>query len=421
MSTAPASHGPRAGGRRERHYAVVVAGGGLVGMTLAVALGRGRVPVGLVEAPPAPGPGAGARDPRPIALAESSRRILAALDLWPALAPLATPIRSIHVSDRGRFGFARLHARDVDLAALGHVVEADDLARVLGDALGGMTGVHRLGPATVSAARLAADRLLLELGSAEPSHDVGASLLVVCDGGRSPLRESLGIAVRSHDYRQSAIAARVRPRRGHGFVAYERFTSAGPLALLPMADGWCGLVWSLPSERAREVAALPDTAFLASLSDVFGRRMGAFVESGPRVLFPLQLVSARSVVQPRLAVIGNAAHHLHPVAGQGLNLGLRDVAALVDVIVTALREDGDPGADAGLERYAAARRDDHRRVRRATDALVRLFGNDWIPVAAVRDLGLLGLDLLPPLKRRFTRAATGLAGRASRLERGLAP
>ena len=409
-------------------YEVAVVGGGLVGTALGLALGRAGAAAVVIEADGEPGRGANPYDARPIALSRGSRRILHALGVWEAIADDVTPITRIHVSDRGHFGFARLRAEDHGVDALGYVLPAAILGRALGAAATSTHGLRVLRPAL--ATELAGDgRAGVRVAVAPPAGRAGetlpsavdARLVVLSDGGRSPLRERLGVAVRERDYGQWAITARVEARLAHGGVAYERFTADGPLALLPMADRHCGLVWSVDAATGARLVALDDAGFLAALGDAFGTRLGGFVAAGPRGAFPLQLVTARSVVGERFAIIGNAANHLHPVAGQGLNLGLRDAAALVEVVVEALREGGDPGDATVLARFAAWRSADQRLVSRATDGLVRLFSNRLAPLIVARDLGLLAFDLLAPAKRRFGEHAMGLAGRQSRLARGLAP
>ncbi|MCK5363697.1 MAG: FAD-dependent monooxygenase, partial [Gammaproteobacteria bacterium] len=248
---------------------------------------------------------------------------------------------------------------------------------------------------------------------------VRAKLMVLCDGGHSPLREQLGIPVNERDYGQFAVTARVEARSHHDGVAYERFTAAGPLALLPMHGNHCGLIWSMDADSSKHLLALDDDGFLAALTEQFGTRLGGFVSAGPRNAFPLRLVTATEVVGRRFAIIGNAANSLHPVAGQGLNLGLRDVAALAEIISGSLREGGDPGDASLLEHYAQCRRHDQKRVSLATDALVRLFSNRLTPLVLARGLGLLAFDLFPPIKRYFGNHAMGLGGHHSRLARGL--
>lgn len=415
---APSSEGP---------YRVAVAGGGLVGTALGLALGRAGIPVAIIEADDGTEREPSAFAARPIALSQGSRRILDALGVWDAMVPAVTPITRIHVSDRGRFGFARLSAADHGVDALGYVLPAAVLARALSAAVESVDAVRLLRPAVVgNVIRDHHDEVRLVIGTAAgaadaPPRGISASLVVLCDGGRSPLRDRLGIRVRERDYDQWGITARVRARCPHQGVAYERFTPSGPLALLPMDGDHCGLVWSVDAHTAERLARLGDGDFLAALGRQFGTRLGGFLSTGPRGAFPLRRIVADAVVGERLAIIGNAAHSLHPVAGQGLNLGLRDAAALAEVIGESLREGGDPGDAAVLERYAGWRRRDQRIVSEATDALVRVFSNRFTPLAVLRDLGLLALDVFPPAKRRFGEHAMGLAGRQSRLTRGLAP
>ena len=410
----------------EQDCQVAIAGAGPVGMSLALALGRAGVRVALVESSAARGRAEAGHGARPIALSEGSRRVLDALDAWNSIAAIATPIKRIHVSDRGHFGFARLRAEDCCVDALGYVVAAAELEQALESALRSMHAVRVLRPARVTdierdqgpVARLSVVPAGDETGEAMPSR-LRASLVVLCDGGRSALRERLGIVVSERDYAQWAVTARLEARCAHGGVAYERFTSDGPLALLPMRGKHCGLVWSVDAATSEHLVSLDDDAFLAALTDRFGMRLGGFTSAAPRSAFPLSLITARRVVGERLAIIGNAAHHLHPVAGQGLNLGLRDAAALAEIVTRCVREDGDPGDANALAHYAEWRRRDQKLVTGATDALVRLFSTGFPPIVAVRGLGLLAFDLLPPVKRRFAIHAMGLAGRQSRLARGL--
>lgn len=409
----------------EAHCAIAIAGGGLVGATLALALGRAGASVFLLEARAAQAQGNAAFEARPIALSQSSRRILQSLGVWDGLAQAVTPITRIHVSDRGHFGVARLCAEDHGVDALGYVLSAEALARALQAALQSLDAVSVLRPAVVTEAVPAGDlalRLSIEGGAAAQQAGparVHTKLMVLCDGGRSPLRVELGIPAREQDYGQWAVTARVEARSHHGGVAFERFTNHGPLALLPMHGHHCGLVWSMDAERSERLLALDDGDFLAVLTERFGTRLGGFLSVGPRSAFPVRMITASQIVGERLAIIGNAANHLHPVAGQGLNLGVRDASALAEMVTACVRAGGDPGDPALLSAYARWRRDDQRRVGRATDALVRLFSNRFAPLVVARGLGLLAFDLLPPVKRHFARHAMGLTGRQSRLARGL--
>ncbi len=405
-----------AGGR----FDLVVVGGGLVGASLVCALAGQGLRMALVEAQPLKVADLPGYDDRGIALAAGSQRIFAGMGLWPALAGAATPIRRIHVSDRGRFGFVRLDAADEGVPALGYVALARELGAALLGRLGGLAEVTLFSPARVAdfAADGAGARLTLATeGGARQTLE--ARLVVAADGTRSALRDRLGIATTERDYGQSAVIANVSPQLAHEGVAYERFTDTGPLALLPMSEGRCALVWTVPADRVEAVMALDDAGFLAGLQARFGQRLGRLERVGRRSAYPLRLVRAKDALGPRLALIGNAAHTLHPIAGQGFNLGLRDVAALAEVLVEARRAGEDPGAPEVLARYARWRRADQRRVVAFTDGLNRLFASPLPPLACARDLGMLALDLLPPAKRGFGRLAMGRAGRLPRLARGL--
>ena len=397
-------------------FDVVVVGGGFVGITLALALARGGVRTALIDAATA---GAEATPSRPIALAEGSRRILEGLGLWNEISAGATPIRAVHVSDRGRFGFARLKASDYGVDALGYVSDAGEIGAVLGRVLDAAPEVTVFKPCSVHQLQFLEERVRVECASAEGSLSLDTRLLAAADGGQSVVRRLSGIQARERDWEQSAITATVKTRFDHGGVAYERFTADGPVALLPMGRRRSGLVWTLPHERAEALMARDDASFLEALGETFGTRLGAFTEAGARTRHRLHSAHSRLAVKPRLALAGNAANHLHPVAGQGLNLGLRDAAILAEIVVDASRRGDDPGALATLKRYADWRRVDQRSTSQFTEAVVRLFSNDSVPLALLRDAGLVGLDSFSFLKRTLSRHAMGLAGRGPRLSRGL--
>jgi 2-octaprenyl-6-methoxyphenol hydroxylase len=248
---------------------------------------------------------------------------------------------------------------------------------------------------------------------------VTAQLVVAADGADSVLRERAGIASLQTDYGQTAIVSNVTPQLPHRNIAYERFTDSGPLALLPMSEGRCAVVWTVTSEQADTVMALDDAAFLEQLQERFGQRLGRLTHVGRRQAWPLCLLSAQCSVAERLALIGNAIHTLHPIAGQGFNLGARDVAALAEVIVDALRAGEDLGSARVLARYADWRRRDHANVTVFTDGLARLFTLPVPGLGLARSAGMLGLDLLPSAKRLLTRLTMGRSGRMPRLSRGL--
>ncbi len=393
----------------------------MVGLSLAAALRGLPLTVTVIEPVPAGAAVQPSFDERTTALSNGSRRILEGIGAWPAIAGEATPILHIHVSDRGRFAFARLSAQEQGVPALGHTVAN----RALGAALAGLVDaaprVSMLCPASVGSMEPAGDGVRLAVDGA-PGGVLRARLVVAADGARSTVREAVGIAASVRDYRQHAVIANVAVQKFHEFVAYERFTPSGPIAVLPLADGRCGVVWTLPPDEAAVVRDLPEPAFLSLLQERFGYRLGRFTRAGERGSYPLALTQSERQVAERAVIIGNAAQGLHPIAGQGFNLGLRDVATLAEVIADDLAQHGsaaDPGAAAVLSRFAEWRRADRRTVIAVTDGLVRVFGTRLAPVRAARGAGLLLFDLITPAKHAFARVTMGLAGRLPRLARGL--
>jgi 2-octaprenyl-6-methoxyphenol hydroxylase len=390
---------------------VAIAGGGMVGLSLAAALGELPLEVAVVE-PVAPDAGEQPSfDARTTALSSGSRRVLEGIGAWSSLAARATPIRRIHVSECGVFGSAILDAEEQGLVALGYTIENRLLGRALRERVGGLPRV-RLVPARVAALEAGPQsvRLATDTGQA-----IEARLVVAADGAQSAVRTALGIGASVADYRQHAIIAHVDTTRFHGYTAYERFTDTGPIAVLPIVEGRSAVVWTLATEAALRALALDDGAFLAGLQRAFGLRLGRFTRVGRRQAYPLALTQAERLTAPRAAVLGNAAQSLHPVAGQGFNLALRDVAMLAEL----LAEGGDPGAPERLARYAEWRAPDREAVVRFTDTLVRGFGLPLGPLGRARGQALALFDLLRPVKREFARRTMGLAGRQPRLARGL--
>lgn len=397
---------------------VAIAGGGMVGLSLAAALADLPLAVVVIE-PVAPGAEEQPSfDARTTALSGGSRRVLEGIGVWSAVAAQATPIRRIHVSERGVFGFARLTAEEQGVVALGYTIENRLLGQALRercDAIAGLTqcqaGVRDVSPGE-NAMRLVTDR----------GQEIAARLVVAADGAQSRVRGALGIDATVSEYGQHAVIAHVDTERFHDYTAYERFTPSGPIAVLPIADGRSTVVWTLTPEAARRALAQDDAAFIDDLQQAFGRRLGRFTRVGRRQAYPLALTRSERQAGPRAVVIGNAAQGLHPVAGQGFNLGLRDVATLAEVLADEIAEQGnaaDPGAARVLERYTNWRQPDRQAVIRFTDALVRGFSHPLAPLRAARASGLLLFDLLSPVKREFARRTMGLAGRLPRLVRGL--
>jgi 2-octaprenyl-6-methoxyphenol hydroxylase len=398
---------------------VLIAGSGMVGASLACALAGQGLRVATVEPVEPSAPAQPSYDDRVVALSLGSQRILGGVGAWDGLAGQATAIREVHVSDRGHFGASRLSAEHLGVAALGYVVEARAIGRALLERLAVPGGPERICPASVRSVAPGPEAVEVVVESAGGSRRLSTRLLVAADGARSGVREAAGIPAEEHPYRQSAVIANLTPARSHAGVAYERFTDSGPLALLPMTAGRCALVWTVPAERTAWALGLGDEAFLAAVQDRFGDRLGALLRVGRRSAHPLSLVRARAQVRGRVVVVGNAAHSLHPVAGQGFNLGLRDAAALAEVLVDAARAGGDPGAPGTLAAYAGWREGDQRQVTLFTDAVVRLFSSGSRVLAAARGLGLLAVDLLPGVGPGLARRMMGLHGRQPRLACGI--
>jgi 2-octaprenyl-6-methoxyphenol hydroxylase len=400
-------------------YDVLIVGGGMVGASLARAVSGQGLKIGVIEAWPYQSQNQPSYDDRVLALSWGTRLILQGMGLWGALQAEAEPIRDIHISDRGHFGFARLNHRDEGVEALGYVVTARDLGQVLLQGLEALDDIDLLCPAILEGFTQQASELMVEIERSGRREQLSARLLVAADGGDSKVRRLLDLPSTESSYGQTALIANVTPERPHQGVAYERFTDSGPLAMLPMSGGRCSLVWTARDEQVDELLSLDDAAFLARLQARFGYRLGRMEKVGERLAYPLKLRRVKELVRPRIAFAGNAAHTLHPVTGQGFNLGLRDVAALAEILADAARQQADPGSEENLRRYVAWRQADQDRVSFITDSLARLFANPFTPVRMARNLGLLGLDLTPGLKHLVARQFMGLNGRLPRLARGV--
>ncbi|MEE9597980.1 MAG: 2-octaprenyl-6-methoxyphenyl hydroxylase [Acidiferrobacterales bacterium] len=404
----------------QNDYDIVIVGGGLVGMSLASALGRSGFRIAVVEAKEWQSPVAPNQEGRTLALAYGSRRIFEGMGLWSQIvAQGVTPIKRIHISDRGRFGITRLDATDAGIDALGYVVQTTALAAVLYHAVQDHESIDLISPAAMKDLVFSIDSVSITVQHANRERKVSARLLVGADGGRSRVRSLAGIGTHEVDYDQTAIVTIVTPEAPHDNVAYERFTDSGPLALLPMQDQRCTVVWSTHRQQADSIMAWDEAMFLQQLQERFGDRLGQFLKVGKRVAYPLVLARVDQDVRARLALVGNAAHTVHPVAGQGFNLGLRDVATLSQILVEAARDGRDIGDAHVVGKYLSWRQRDTRAVTAFTDGLIRLFSNSFMPVAVARNFGLMATDLLPPLKRFLIRRTSGLAGPLPRLARGL--
>jgi len=402
---------------------ICIIGGGMVGAALAALLAKslGGREILLVEAFALPANKQSffqpSFDDRSTAIAAGSVELLQRIGVWEQLREHATPIRQVHVSDKGHFGGSLIAASEVDLDAVGYVVANAWIGRVLLAHLRQQQNVRLLSPAKVSQLKPLATGAELTLELNDQTHSLHTQLAIIADGAQSPLRERLGIDVQREDYQQTAIIANVRFDRPHAGVAYERFTDEGPMALLPLGGGdraqESALVWTQPSQNADVLLAMSDADFLQQLQKRFGHRLGNFTQVGRRDSYPLQLIVAREQVRSSIAVMGNAAHFLHPVAGQGFNLAVRDCATLC----AQLKQAGDQplGSLTLLQSYLRLQQKDQQTTIGFSHLLTKLFSSDSLPAAAVRALGFLGLELVPPAKQFLAHQTMGRSGRGVRL------
>ena len=406
----------------DRHYDIVIAGGGMIGTSLALALAPLGLRVAVIEAVARKAAAQPSFDDRSTALSRSTQRMFEAMGLWPDIVAASTPIRGIHVSDQGRFGFSHIDASEQGVAALGYVVINRVLGGVLQNALDDLEGVDVICPARIVGIDLAPDRATANVVDADgDERALSCKLLVASDGANSVVRAMMGITAQKSDYGQRAVIGNLLPEKDINCMAYERFTQQGPLAILPVAAGRAGFVWTVAEADADRIMALDDSAFLEELQEQFGYRLGTFSRVGKRASYPLVLSKAIRLTATRSVLIGNSAHGLHPVSAQGFNLGMRDVAAIVDCIADGRSADKafDTGNATMLEQYASWRKSDQKKLVRFTDGLVKLFGSERRPLRTLRNIGMLGFDLVPGVRSAFAKHTMGLAGRLPRLARGV--
>ena len=398
-------------------YDVVVVGGGMVGASFALDLARrcdnADLKILIVEAI-----ASGDLDKQPsfdsrsTALSFGSKTIYEAMGLWSALAETVTPILQIQVSDRGRFGSTQLTHAEQSVAALGYVVENRELGRVLNQSLAASAVIEHSAPATITGLVPRASGMQLTVLNGDYETEVNGSLVVLADGGRSPICKNLGISHKEQDYGQHAIISNIAFELHHQGTAFERFTDAGPLAVLPLASfeglNRGALVWTVATERSADLLGLDDRRFLSGLSNYFGSRLGELTHVGKRFAYPLVLTQAQEQVRPGLVLLGNVAHTLHPVAGQGLNLALRDSAALAQHLESAWRQQRGFGDMAVLQPYLDSQDADQQQSILFTDQMVKMFSNNELMKSSLRKLGLVGLELLPSLRNQFARSAMGI-------------
>ena len=399
------------------HYDIVIAGGGMIGTSLALALAPLGLRIAVVEAVARKDELQPSFDDRSTALSRSTQRMFEAMGLWDEVVAASTPISTIHVSDKGRFGFSHINAAEQGVEALGYVVINRVLGGVLQAKLYAAQGVDVFCPARIESIDLGPDEACAKLRGPDGEKTLTCKLLVASDGANSAVREMMGISAQKHAYEQRAIIGNLLPEKPLDNRAFERFTPQGPLAILPVADERAGFVWIVAEHDAERVLDLNDDEFLAEIQEQFGYRLGKFSHVGKRAGYPLVLSKALRLTAARSVLIGNSAHGLHPVSAQGFNLGMRDVAALCDCIADS--DDADPGSGVLLDRYAEWRRSDQKKLVHFTDNLVRLFGSTRPGIRTLRNIGMIGFDLIPGVRPTFAKHTMGLAGELPRLSRGV--
>jgi len=403
-------------GQTKLEYDVAIAGGGIAGLTLACALNGSGLRVALIEANPLT---VGLAQRRAYALTLLTGRIFSGLGVWKAILPKISTFSQIRLADEHSSAVVNLQPNDLGLepgsAELGYVGEHGVLLRALQERLTGADYLTWYCPAALSHADYGSDRVTLTLADAETTQQITAKVLVAADGARSPIRQQAGIATRGWQYWQSCVTAVIRPEKSHGNIAREHFWTSGPFATLPLPDNRCQIVLTAPHAEATALMQADEAAFLAELERRYGGQLGKLQLVGDRTLFPVRLMQSDRYTLPRLALIGDAAHCCHPVGGQGLNLGIRDAAALADVLKAAHQRGEDIGNLRVLRRYERWRKFENLTVLGFTDLLDRCFSTNWLPLVTARRLGLRLMRVARPLKFLSLRLMTGLGGRHPQL------
>ncbi|KOE92349.1 2-octaprenyl-6-methoxyphenyl hydroxylase [Vibrio parahaemolyticus] len=391
-----------------KQYDVVIAGGAMAGATLALAiehLSQGALRVAVVEPFKAQSDQHPGFDSRSIALSYGTVNLLRHLELWSAIEPFTTPIEHIHVSDRSHAGMTEITKHDVGVEALGYVVELADVGRVYQELLTHSTAIDLYCPDSAKHITRTQENVTIELASGEL---LNAKLLVAADGAVSQCCQQIGLELSEHDFDQVAVIANIVTQEPHQGRAFERFTENGPVALLPMSDNRMSLVWCLRPDEAQIVMELSESEFLERLQQDFGWRLGAMQKVGLRASYPLLLRHRKQNISHRFAIVGNAAQTLHPIAGQGFNLGIRDVVTLAEELV---KQGEDVGRYQGLIRFSQRREADRNETIWLTSSLVHVFSNDLLAMRIGRNTALAAMDNLSIFKQPLLRHTLGLVKR----------
>ncbi len=400
-------------------YNVVIIGGGIAGNTLALILANANLQVALVEALPKNQLRSLSANKRTIVLSYSSRLIFESLGCWSSFENYACPIQNIHVSDRGQYGTSKISALEENIPALGYVLSANAIGSIVLQHVYQHHNITVFQPAQFCSYQEDGDEIVVTIRSSNEELKLRSDLLVAADGHNSAVRKSQGIAIKQQDYQQTAIFCHIELKRPHQNTAYERFTSEGPLAILPLLKNQGALIWTVSPEKAAKLMGFSDQNFVDSLQDHFGYRLGRFLSCSERGSLPLSLMTAEKQIGSKVVLVGNAAHTLHPVAGQGLNLALRDIAVLAEELLRAKKQNLPLCDDQILRNYSDKRQADQKRVIGLTNSLVGLFSTSLLPIMLARSSGLILLDRLTGFKKALTRTTLGFSGKVPRLACGL--
>jgi len=404
---------------QDKSYDIVIIGGGMVGATMAVALASLPLKIAIIEAFPFRSNNQPSYDARSIALAYGSKRIFESLGVWDSIQDEACPIKNIHVSSQGQIGATRLNAEEEGLDALGYVIENRVIGNGLLQKIESLENIELICPAKLVDLTTTQDNTHIVIEKENERLSLNSKLIIGADGANSKVRELLNITANKKEYQQTAIISNVTPGKAHQNIAYERFTPEGPIAVLPMTKKRCSLVFTVDSDSAEETLSLNDAEFITALENRFGFRTGGFTKTSKRFAYPLSLMQIKQHYTDRAVIIGNAAHALHPIAGQGFNLGIRDVSALAEVIADAIKLNKDFGTTDVLKNYEETRKKDQSNVAFITDSLATVFSNKLFPLTKMRSKGLILSDVMPPVKHAMAKHAMGLSGKLPRLSRGL--
>ena len=415
-----------------KEFDVIIAGGGMVGATAALALAKidqqPPLKIALVESVKADSNVSPSFDERAVALSAASVEIYKSLGLWEALRNIAEPITDIHISEQNHFGFTRLAAKDYKLDALGQVIPLSETGPLLWNEIKKLKNIMSFCPNKIininsKDEQQKSNHVTVELETSlnDDNKNITAKLLIAADGTFSNLAQMAGIETERQNYNQHAIIANISTEKPHNNKAFERFTQEGPLALLPLTRSRMSLVWCQTEEHLNKTMTLGDEDFIKELQSNFGFRLGKITKVGKRSSYPLSLHLPNKCFKNRTLLLGNSAHTLHPIAGQGFNIGLRDIAALVDSIRDCLSSNKnlDFGNNKFLEKYESQRQPDWQKTIGTTDSLVRLFSNNFLPLNSVRSKALWLIDKVPILKNKIANGAMGFAGESARLTRGI--